>query len=338
LPDAATDTGYGGAMELTPQTATAFVHESVPAIGRLGVVVDEIGPGSVVLRVPIAGNANHLGTMYAGALFALAELPGGLLPLAVLDAARYVPIVTDVEVHFVAAARSDVTLTARMDPDQVRALGARVDVEGQSSFALEAEGRDADGRTVMASTAYYVLLPARALHAGLHGVDPDRGGTGHPGAGAVSRIAKPAPAPAPPPTLGTARPATPALDAAVLADLAADLGEPGVVIEALDIYVEELPGRVASIMRASSAERLSVLTETAHTLKSASRMLGAGHLADLCAAVETAAAATSHGFDASDLPTLVDALRSEAHRVAAAVADLQESGHSWVGQDGAAPT
>ena len=147
---------------LTPELATAFVHQSVPAIGRLGVVVEAIEPGAVVLRVPIEGNANHMGTMYAGALFALAELPGGLLPLAVLDPGRYVPIVTDMQVHFVAAARTDVTLAARMDPDELQALAARADSEGQSSFTLALHGADSAGRTVLTSTAHYVLRPARA--------------------------------------------------------------------------------------------------------------------------------------------------------------------------------
>ena len=60
--------------QITPQMATDFVHQVVPAIGRLGVTVEAVAPGSVTLRVPIEGNANHMGTMYAGALFALAEL------------------------------------------------------------------------------------------------------------------------------------------------------------------------------------------------------------------------------------------------------------------------
>ena len=148
--------------ELTPQMATAFVHQSVPAIGRLGVVVEAIGPGVVELRVPIEGNANHMGTMYAGALFALAELPGGLIPLAVLEPGRYVPIVTDMHVHFVAAARTDVTLTARMDPDELRTLGEHATAEGKAEFTLELEGVDANGRTVIASRAHYQLRPSRA--------------------------------------------------------------------------------------------------------------------------------------------------------------------------------
>jgi acyl-coenzyme A thioesterase PaaI-like protein len=147
--------------ELTPQLATAFVHQSVPAIGRLGVVVDAIGPGAVELRVPIEGNANHMGTMYAGALFALAELPGGLLPLAVLEPGRYVPIVTDMQVQFVAVARTDVTLTASMAPAHIRALAATADADGSAEFVLELHAEDAGGRTVLTSRASYQLRPAR---------------------------------------------------------------------------------------------------------------------------------------------------------------------------------
>ena len=142
---------------LTPQMATDFVHQVVPAIGRLGVIVEAIGPGQVTLRVPIEPNANHMGTMYAGALFALAELPGGLIPQAVLDPTRYTPIVTAIELRFTAAARTDVTLTASIEPDALRALGDQVDSEGRADFTLELHGEDANGRTVIESTAHYQL-------------------------------------------------------------------------------------------------------------------------------------------------------------------------------------
>lgn len=147
--------------QITPEAATQFVHGSVPAIGRLGVVVAAVSPGSVELRVPIEGNANHMGTMYAGALFAVAELPGGLIPLATLEPGRYTPIVTSMQVDFVAAARTDVIVSARMDPDELAELAARADAEGEASFTLELHGEDAAGRTVITSRAHYLLRPAR---------------------------------------------------------------------------------------------------------------------------------------------------------------------------------
>jgi thioesterase domain-containing protein len=147
--------------QFTPQSATEFVHRSVPAIGRLGLVVEAISQGRVELRVPIEGNANHMGTMYAGALFALVELPGGLIPLGVLDPGKYTPIVIDIEIKFVAPARTDVTLSAQMDPDELRALAARVDLDGRAHFTLDQHAEDAQGRTVITSRAHYQLRPNR---------------------------------------------------------------------------------------------------------------------------------------------------------------------------------
>lgn len=147
-------------MEITPEQATEFVHQTVPAIGKLGVRVVGFGPGWVDLVVPIEGNANHFGTMYAGAMFGLAELPGGLLPLAVLGG-DYTPIVTGVDIRFIAAARTDVRLTARLDPEDLKALAKRADAEGKAEFVLELTGQDADGRTVVQSTATYQLRPRR---------------------------------------------------------------------------------------------------------------------------------------------------------------------------------
>jgi acyl-coenzyme A thioesterase PaaI-like protein len=147
--------------ELTPQAATDFVHAAVPAIGKLGVEVAAIEPGSVTLRLPFEPNRNHMGTLYAGALFALAELPGGLLPLAVLDPASYTPIVTRVEIDFLAAARSDVTLTAHLSVQRLQELAREADAEGGAGFTLDLHGEDAGGRTVLRSHADYLLRSNR---------------------------------------------------------------------------------------------------------------------------------------------------------------------------------
>lgn len=147
-------------MEITPQQATQFVHQTIPAIGLVGVRVAAFGPGWADLVVPIEGNSNHFGTMYAGAMFTLAELPGGLLPLAVLGA-DYTPIVTRVDIRFTAAARTDVRLSARIEPEELQQLAKQADAEGKAEFVLELTGVDEEGRTVLESTGYYQLRPRR---------------------------------------------------------------------------------------------------------------------------------------------------------------------------------
>jgi acyl-coenzyme A thioesterase PaaI-like protein len=147
-------------MDITPQQATDFAHATIPAIGRLGVRVVRLGPGEVELVVPIEGNGNHFGTMYAGALFSLVEMPGGFIPLSVLGP-QFTPIVTRVDIRFLAAARSDVHLTARIEPEQLRQLADEATREGKAEFTLDLTGQDDDGRTVVECTAYYQLRPSR---------------------------------------------------------------------------------------------------------------------------------------------------------------------------------
>lgn len=148
-------------MQITSEQATEFMHATIPVIGRIGVVVDDIEPGRVVLRVPVEGNTNHFGTMYAGVLFTLAEIPGGLIPLTVLDPTKYTPIVTRVDIRFTATARTDITLEAQIGVDELQTLAAQADAEGRAEFILELVGRDETGRTVIESTGYYQLRPSR---------------------------------------------------------------------------------------------------------------------------------------------------------------------------------
>lgn len=145
---------------MDPETATTFVHQAVPAAGRMGVAVEKLEPGFVRLRMPLAPNRNHIGTMYAGALFAVAELPGGILPLTVLTSG-VMPIVTDVSITFHRAARSDVTLEARMDPAELARLGEVALAQGKSEFRLELSVRDADGMEVATTVATYQLRAPR---------------------------------------------------------------------------------------------------------------------------------------------------------------------------------
>lgn len=122
----------------------------------MGVVVEAVEPGYVRLRMPLEPNRNHIGTMYAGALFAIAELPGGILPLSVLQGA-VMPIVTNVDITFRRAARTDVTLEARIDPTELQRLGDVALAEGKASFVLELSVRDEADVEVASTVSTYQL-------------------------------------------------------------------------------------------------------------------------------------------------------------------------------------
>ena len=82
------------------------------------------------------------------------------------------------------------------------------------------------------------------------------------------------------------------LDTAVLWQLGDDLGDPGLVRDAVGVYLEELPGRLVEIHRGYGEGSREAVRSAAHALKGASAMLGAQRLSAICAQMETDATDT----------------------------------------------
>lgn len=153
MPDPRTTPGFWD----DPTAVTNYVHATVPAIARLGLRVTRLAPGEVDLLLPLAGNTNHLGTMYAVAEFALSELPGGLLPWTVLTGEDLIPVVKSAAVRWRRPAVSDVTVAAAMPPAEIEALGERARADGKADFTLDIEARDAAGEVCMTASNTYQL-------------------------------------------------------------------------------------------------------------------------------------------------------------------------------------
>ncbi len=144
-----------------PADATAFIHQAIPMLGKLGLEVIDMGPGVMTLRVPFEGNQNHVGTMYAGALFAIAEVPGGALAVQLFDPAKYYPVIKDMSVDYRRPARSDVTVEAGIAPAEVERILAAVEADGKADFVMALEVTDAEGVVVMTSVGNYQLRAYR---------------------------------------------------------------------------------------------------------------------------------------------------------------------------------
>jgi acyl-coenzyme A thioesterase PaaI-like protein len=129
----------------------------IPQAHRMGIIAVELAPGRAVCVVPIEGNGNHFGTMYAGVLFTVAEVLGGAICLPSFDLARFYPVVKDVKIDFRKPARTDIRSTATLDADTITRVAAEADELGKSTFLLEAELTDADGVVVATTVGTYQL-------------------------------------------------------------------------------------------------------------------------------------------------------------------------------------
>ncbi len=136
---------------------TEATRQSVPMAAQTRVEVVEAERGRVVLRMPLEGNGNHIGTMYAGALFALCEFPGGTLFSTTFDASRYYPIVKGVDISFRKFAGTDITVEASMSEEEAARIAAAADEHGKADYDLVMELKDTDGNVVAISTNRYQM-------------------------------------------------------------------------------------------------------------------------------------------------------------------------------------
>jgi thioesterase domain-containing protein len=140
---------------MTPEELTHHVHSLIPIAAAMGVRVTEVGDGTATIELPPEPNGNHFGALYAGSLFTVSELLGGVIPQASFDfageLAGYVPLLKSSEIHFRRPAMGTVRASATL-PTEVRDRVRREALEnGKSEFVLEAVIVDADG-TVVAET------------------------------------------------------------------------------------------------------------------------------------------------------------------------------------------
>lgn len=131
-------------MVSIPQLA----EESIPFVRRAGLKVLECAPGKARCSMPLAGNENHMGAMYAGAQFTLADMTGGVLALASFDMARFYPTLKDLTLEFLKPAGSDLTLAYAIPAEELARLRQGAETQGKARFVLEGELVDRDGNVV----------------------------------------------------------------------------------------------------------------------------------------------------------------------------------------------
>lgn len=121
-------------------------------VENTGIDLLEFGRGRAKLMMPLEGNVNHVGMMYAGALFTLAEIPGGTLFGSAFDTKRFYPIVGELSIRYLKPAMGDVFVIAELANDEIERVTADLETKGRAKYVLDLELTDADG-TVLATTS-----------------------------------------------------------------------------------------------------------------------------------------------------------------------------------------
>lgn len=145
------------AMPLPLEIARQFTEEKIAFVKRTGLKAEILEPGFVRLLMPLAGNENHIGGMYAGALFTLAELPGGALFLTSFDTRRFYPIVKEFNLRFRRPASGDIRVEARLEAEEIVHLQEQATATGKAEYCLQLKLIDSQGELVAESQGLYQL-------------------------------------------------------------------------------------------------------------------------------------------------------------------------------------
>ncbi|HMK33600.1 MAG TPA: YiiD C-terminal domain-containing protein [Desulfomonilaceae bacterium] len=144
-------------MAMSVEAVKELIENKVAFVRRMKLKAVELKPCHVKLSAPLQDNENHIGTMYAGALFTLAEIPGGALFLTTFDSSRYYPIVKEMTMTFLRPARTDVTIENDISEEEYRRIQHELTSNGKAEFVLLGRVMDEKGEVVASSRGTYQI-------------------------------------------------------------------------------------------------------------------------------------------------------------------------------------
>jgi acyl-coenzyme A thioesterase PaaI-like protein len=134
------DEKYRGAAEIAVG--------AIEAIKRTGIRVVALRDRYAKMLMPLEGNVNHVGMMYAGSLFTLGEIAGGAIHMVSFDVTRLFPIVKEVNIRFRRPAMTDVTMEVEFSAEEAARIEAEALEKGKADYELNLELKDTNGEAV----------------------------------------------------------------------------------------------------------------------------------------------------------------------------------------------
>ena len=132
-----------------------YCQNGIPAIKRTGLTITDMRERYAKILMPIEGNTNHIGIMYAGSLFSIGEMSGGAIHGASFDFNKFIPIVKEVNIRFRRPALTDVTLEVTISKEEADRVQKEAAQKGKADFTLDLEVKDANGEAVSIVHAVY---------------------------------------------------------------------------------------------------------------------------------------------------------------------------------------
>ncbi len=120
----------------------------VEGIERTGLKIIELRDRFAKCLMPMEGNVNHVGMMYAGSLFTLGEFTGGIIHGVSFDYTEFFPIVKEVYIRFKGPAMTETTVEVSFTKEEADKIQAEAAENGKADFTLDLELKNTGGEMV----------------------------------------------------------------------------------------------------------------------------------------------------------------------------------------------
>jgi thioesterase domain-containing protein len=133
------------------------IHRILPITTAMGLRIVEVRQGYAAAEIPLAPNSNHFGAMYAGSLFAVAEVLGGVLSRNCFGLDDYVVLAKTLAISFLRPGTTAVRSAASMTTEEITRVREEALANGKADFRLATELTDEAGTVVARTEALYQM-------------------------------------------------------------------------------------------------------------------------------------------------------------------------------------
>jgi acyl-coenzyme A thioesterase PaaI-like protein len=140
----------------------AVLSQSIPRAWEMGVRFTELRAGYARAAVPMEGNANHFGTIYAGVIFTVAEVLGGGMYFASFPADSHYPLIRSMAIQFAKPGTGTLSAFARLERGEIERVRTLVRAGTKADYGLQITVEGDSGEVVASAVGQYQARPFRA--------------------------------------------------------------------------------------------------------------------------------------------------------------------------------
>jgi len=124
-------------------------------LSQMNMTFIETSANRYVVELPLESSTNHVGTVYAGALFTLTEFPFGMMFMQRFGMENIYPVVGNMEIRFTAPAMTDTRVTLEVSDERWNEIEEQTLSKGKYKIILPIELKDTNGTVVAKTEATY---------------------------------------------------------------------------------------------------------------------------------------------------------------------------------------